>query len=106
MSSPVSQPAPRVSNTEDIVERLAAHRPKLKEMKVRKLYLFGSMARGEANEDSDIDLLMEHEPSLGLFELVGIGNYLEGILGRSVDLGTELKESVRDAVNRDLVDVF
>ncbi|MEM6500505.1 MAG: nucleotidyltransferase domain-containing protein [Cyanobacteria bacterium P01_C01_bin.89] len=102
----MSQTYPKVLSIEDVARRLAAHRRQLEEMKVRKLYLFGSMARGEASEESDIDLLLKHEPSLGLFELVGIGHYLEDILGRPVDLGTELKDSVRDAVQRDLVDVF
>ncbi len=56
--------------------------------KVERLALFGSVARGECGAQSDVDLLVEFEPGASLFDLVAMGEFLEGRLGRRVDLGT------------------
>jgi hypothetical protein len=98
----------KVCTVADIIHRLETHRTHLEQLNVKKLYLFGSIARGEATDQSDADFLLEYDRPFGLFQLVAVGNYLEKILGRSVDLGTEiaLKEGFRESVMRDLVDVF
>ena len=49
--------------------------------------LFGSVARGEARADSDIDFLVEFEPNRSLLDQVGLGLDLEELLGRKVDIG-------------------
>ena len=95
-----------VKTVDDVRQVLANHREELEKRKVIKLFLFGSMARGEATDESDVDLLMEHDESLGLFALVGVGLYLEEILGRRVDLGADVQDSARDSIMRDLIDVF
>jgi len=51
--------------------------------------LFGSAARGEAKEDSDIDLLVDVESGRSLLDIVGLWLDLEALLGRKVDLLTE-----------------
>lgn len=51
---------------------------------VRSLRLFGSIARDEHNEDSDVDLCVEMVPKLYLF--VELGQFLENLLGCSVDV--------------------
>ena len=51
--------------------------------------LFGSVARGDAGPDSDIDLLVDFEPGRGLFDLGGLLSELEALLGRPVDVVTE-----------------
>ena len=51
--------------------------------------LFGSVARGEAKEDSDIDLLVDVESGRTLLDVVGLWLDLEMLLGRKVDLLTE-----------------
>ena len=51
--------------------------------------VFGSVARGEAGADSDIDLLIDVEPGRSLLDVVGLWQDLEALLGRRVDLLTE-----------------
>ncbi len=51
--------------------------------------IFGSMARGEATESSDVDFLIDLEPNKSLFELSALLVELEELLGRKVDLITE-----------------
>ncbi len=53
---------------------------------VLKAYLFGSYARNEADEISDVDLLMEFEPGVTLFDIAGIINDLEDALHKKVDI--------------------
>ena len=56
---------------------------------VVKISIFGSMARGEANEQSDIDLLVEFSKRKSLLALVALERQLALTLGRKVDLLTE-----------------
>jgi len=51
--------------------------------------LFGSVARGEAGEKSDIDLLVEFEPGRSLLDHAGLMVELEELLGRKVDVVSE-----------------
>jgi len=52
---------------------------------IRRLALFGSWARGDAQEQSDVDILVEVDPSIGL-RFVELAEELERALGRPVDL--------------------
>jgi predicted nucleotidyltransferase/uncharacterized protein (DUF433 family) len=65
--------------------------------------VFGSFARGEADLESDVDILIESPPGMTLFDLAGLGNDLELALGRSVDLVTyrSLNQRIRDNVLND-----
>jgi hypothetical protein len=54
----------------------------------RNLRVFGSVARGEATESSDLDLLVEWEPGRSLFDHARLKLDLEGLFGRRVDIGT------------------
>jgi uncharacterized protein len=68
---------------------LRKHEAELKQLGVEHLYLFGSTARDEARDDSDVDLFFDHpEGSLGLFELMDIKDAAERILGRKADIMT------------------
>ena len=74
---------------EEVIRRLQQHEADLKRLGVEHLYLFGSTARGEAREDSDVDLFFDHEKGkLGLFELMDVKERAAGILGRKTDLMT------------------
>ena len=55
----------------------------------RAIRVFGSVARGDARADSDIDLLVDLEPGRSLLDLVAIKQDLEDLLGRPVDVLTE-----------------
>ncbi|MEQ8972712.1 MAG: nucleotidyltransferase family protein [Coleofasciculus sp. C1-SOL-03] len=87
---------------------LAAHREQLQDMGVKSLNLFGSVARDEAEENSDVDFLVEFNRPGGLFQLLQVQYYLEDILGCAVDLGTQeaLKEHLRDPVLKDSIRAF
>jgi uncharacterized protein len=69
---------------------------------------FGSFARGEATEESDVDLLVRFSRRLGLFEFVGIAQDLEDALDKKVDLVTEdgLSKYIRENVMRDLQTIY
>jgi predicted nucleotidyltransferase len=67
--------------------------------------VFGSVARGESDEQSDIDFLVELEPGRTLFDLGGLQYDLEQLLGCRADVVTErgLKPRVRERVLREAV---
>jgi predicted nucleotidyltransferase len=69
--------------------------------------IFGSVARGGADEASDIDLLVEMEPGRSLLDLGGLQVELESLLGRPVDVVTVrgLKARIRSTVLREAVPV-
>lgn len=56
---------------------------------VNKISIFGSVARGEDHEGSDIDFLVEFEEGRTLFDLIRLKHELEHLLGDSVDIVTE-----------------
>ncbi len=78
-----------------------------KQFGVKSLSLFGSMARNEATSTSDVDLLVEFSRPVGYFGLFALQDYLEKLLGCSVDLGTpdSLKPYMRERVMGDLIHV-
>ncbi len=76
---------------------------------VSKVGLFGSMARGEATEQSDIDLLVEFSSrGKSLWDVVGLERQLTEALGRQVDLVTEgsLSPYLRDRILTDLKVIY
>ena len=71
------------------IAKLKEHEAELNQLGVEHLYLFGSTARDEARDGSDVDLFFDHpEGSLGLFELMDIKGAAERILGRKTDIMT------------------
>jgi len=71
----------------------------------RNVRIFGSVARGEADEASDIDILVDLEPGRSLLDLGGLWSELNELLGRKVEVVTEkgLRERIRDRVLREAV---
>jgi predicted nucleotidyltransferase len=78
-----------------------------REFGVSSIRLFGSVARGEATPDSDIDVLVDFRRTPTLFEFLRLRRVLGELLGTKVDLITEsgLKERARAAVERDAIRV-
>lgn len=73
-----------------------------------KIAIFGSYARGENREDSDIDILVRFDSPKSLFQLVRIEDELRTALKRNVDLITEksLSPYILDSVHHDEVVIF
>ena len=90
-------------------KRVRTHRSELKRLAAASgafnLRVFGSVARGEESEVSDVDLLVELRPETGLFGLLRLQAELEVILQARVDLVpvADLKPGVRDEVLAELV---
>jgi len=75
-----------------------------RENDVAKLEVFGSMARGEASDDSDVDLMVEFSKRKSLLALVSLERKMSAALGRKVDLLTEAAISpyLREGIKKDL----
>jgi predicted nucleotidyltransferase len=75
---------------------------------VNSLGVFGSYARGEAQEESDIDVLVEFEKGKKTFDnYMGLKFFLEDFFGKKVDLVMKetLREKIRSDILRDLVSI-
>jgi uncharacterized protein len=72
---------------------------------ITELGIFGSYARGEQTQNSDVDVLIDYEQSPTLFKLVNLRNYLKDLTGLSVDIVTKngLKPGVRERVLSEVV---
>ena len=86
---------------------LADNRERLKDFSVKSVAIFGSVARDEAAESSDIDVLVEFEPDahVGLFAFVRLQRFLAEILGCKVDLATPaaLRKEMREDILREAI---
>lgn len=66
---------------------LKKHKQELKKrFKLKEIGIFGSFVRDEQKKRSDIDILVEFEKPIGLFEFMDLEEYLMKILGAKVDL--------------------
>ena len=92
---------------DEVLAILRAHLPELNALGVRSLALFGSVARGEARPESDVDLLVEFEPPLGFDRYMDAKFRLEALLRRPVDLITPagLKPELRPTIERECLRV-
>ena len=92
---------------EDVLSVLVREKPRLqRRYPVRRLALFGSYARGEPQPDSDVDLLVEVDPSIGL-RFVTLAEDLEELLGLRVDLISQgaLRPNQMAVLAPELIDV-
>ena len=75
------------------IETFSAHADEIEEIcrryEVRSLRVFGSVARGTANQASDVDLLVQFSKPVSLLHLVRLQRELSEVLGKTVDLVTE-----------------
>jgi uncharacterized protein len=98
-----------VMKREEAIARLRQHEADLKRLGVQRLYLFGSTARDEARDDSDVDLFFDYEKGkFGLFELMDVKAYVASILGRATDIMTRdsLHKMLRPAIETSALRVF
>ncbi len=92
------------------LDTLRAHEPELRRLGVCHASVFGSVARGEAGEGSDVDVLIELDPGrpLGVFEYARLKLFIAELLGWPADIVNRktLKPLLRDSVLADSVHAF
>lgn len=95
-------------NRRQILDILAAAKPELNRLGVKRLWLFGSAAREEISSTSDVDLLVEFDDRpIGLFEVAQLQRRLQALLGVDhVDLVTRegVHPALRDRIFAEAID--
>ena len=94
---------------DEAIRKLREHEAELRQLGVQHLYLLGSTARGEAGEDSDVDLFFDYEKGkFGLFELMDVKEQTSRILGRKADIMTRdsLHKVLRARIEASALQVF
>jgi predicted nucleotidyltransferase len=95
-------------NKTTVLKLLTEHSAQARQrFSARHLALFGSAARDELRDDSDIDVLVDFEGPATFSGYMGLKFYLEQILGRTVDLVTEtgLRKELRPRVEKEAIRV-
>ena len=95
-------------NRDNVLNVLRAHKATLAQrFGVTELALFGSFARDQATDDSDVDILVRFDVPPNWQRYFGTQGYLEDLLGRPVDLATnqDLRVEIRPYVEREVIDV-
>ena len=99
-----------VMDREQAIRTLKAHEAELRALGVQRLSLFGSLARGEAGPESDVDLAAEFNPDarVGMIKLGAIDLRLHELLGVPVDLVGEpaRRAQMQAQIDRDRIRVF
>ena len=94
----------------EVVATLKALEPELRQRGIASAAVFGSVVRGQARPDSDVDVLVDVDPAaqFDLLDLVGVKNLLADRLGRTVDVVEReaLKPRIRDSVLAEAETVF
>ena len=94
----------------DVLETLRTHESELRLLGVSHAAVFGSLARGEASVDSDIDVLVEldEDRPMGIFEYARLKLYINEILDGAGDVVNRrtLKPLLRDSILRDAIHAF
>jgi len=88
-------------NLKTVSALMKRHQADLHQHGVKSLAVFGSLARGEATPASDIDVLVEFDRPVGLFEFIRLKLYLEELTGRHVDLVTP--DALRPAMRAEIL---
>ncbi|HWQ65911.1 MAG TPA: nucleotidyltransferase family protein [Methanospirillum sp.] len=96
----------RVDSIADIRKTIGLHRVTLNnQYHIRRIGIFGSAARDELSDSSDVDILVEFETTVGYFLLSHLHDELCKILGRNVDLATPgaIHPVLHDSIMQDLI---
>jgi predicted nucleotidyltransferase len=95
---------------EDVIRQLRQNAAAVREMGATSLYLFGSAARDQIGESSDIDLFVDYDPAgpFSLLELTGIKQFLEKAMVADVDITTRdsLHPLLKDRIERSAIRIF
>ena len=99
----------RPMTRQEIVDRIVEHREELEAKGIKSLALFGSVARGDAGQSSDVDVVVELNQPMGLFGLSDLKHRLEQILAvKKVDLITRdgIHPALKDVILEEAVNVI
>lgn len=90
---------------QDIIDKI---KPILVKADVKRAGLFGSVVRGEANEKSDVDVLVQFPKDKSLLDLIGLKQDLEAVLGKEVDVVTyqSLHHLLKDKILNEEVRIY
>ena len=92
-----------------VIDTLRAHEAELRAEGISHVYLFGSVARGQANEKSDVDLFYDYEPDrFGFLQFMRIRELAPEIIGGSVDIMPRdgIHPLIRAEVEHTAIEVF
>ncbi len=95
-----------MTNAEKIKHTLMQHKNELKrKFKVKTIGIFGSYVRDKQKSGSDVDVLVEFEEPVGLFEFMRLEYYLSDLLGVKVDLVSKkaLKQYIGEQIKKEVV---
>ena len=98
-----------IMTSAEVIAELRKRAPEIRALGATSLYLFGSAARDEANEASDIDLFVDYDPDkFGFVELIRLRERLTEELGHAADLTTRegLHPLLRPAIEAEAIKVF
>jgi hypothetical protein len=88
-----------------VIKLISENRFELNRFGVSSISIFGSIARGDARPDSDIDVLVEFSRPVGMFEFMDLKEFLESLFSQNVDLATpeSLKHQLRDQILKEAI---
>lgn len=91
---------------QEIINKLKEHKEELcKKYNIASIGIFGSYARGEETDDSDVDILVEYDITPGFFEFLDLEDELNNIFRKKVDLVTKpaLKHLIKGHILNEVV---
>jgi uncharacterized protein len=97
-----------MSDSEDILRKLRALKPALKDWKIKRLRVFGSVLHGTAGPGSDIDLIVDFEKKPSYFGFLDLREEITDKMGRKIDLFTEdsIHKYIKPRVLKEARDVW
>lgn len=99
-----------MARLEDVLAILRDHKLALNRRGVVHAGIFGSLARGSATDDSDVDVAIELNSNspIGLLQYNALGDFLESVLGKPVDMAerTSVRQRLRAEIDRDYKHAF
>ena len=96
---------PNVLSIKQIKERI---KPIIKKHQIKDVYLFGSYSRGEANENSDVDIYCDKGDLRTLYDEVDLIDEFENALGKKVDLvtiGSSMQDFFKQQIEEDMIKI-
>ena len=110
MATDLKAPGAARAERERVIRAIRAHEAELRALGVAKLWLFGSIARGDARPDSDVDVLISVPPAqkFSLLDLASVRIELCDLLEREagVVIREDMRADFRDTIAGDLIEVF